>query len=432
MAMLLALNELKIELKLNISVRHFEHGIRGEESFADAEFVRRLCESLSVPFFVGHGDVIGFARDNGLSIEEAARKLRYEYLLESDAPQIATAHTADDNAETVLFNLIRGTGIKGLTGIDDVVYMGGKRIVRPMINVTRQEIETYLREKGQDYCTDSTNLENEYSRNKIRNRILPLLSEINPKARENINRAASLLKENYIFVSELAEEYFSGNRIKIAKINKLNLYLRKEIIRKWLFYNLDGAKDVGRTHIEAIDNLLFAKVSNEIHIPKAVVKREYEDIIIIPLEKSEIENNYSLTKLSIDKSKIKEDSPTEYNYGQFRIIIQKKYYKGENIPKENYTKWFDYDKMENTLFLKTCEDGDYFTVNSKLQKKRFNRYCIDEKIPSKDRRSIPLLSCGNHIVWALGYRISEYYKISSDTKNMLTITVEEKKDGRND
>lgn len=424
-AMLLALYELKVELKLNISVRHFEHGIRGEESIKDAEFVEKLCQSLSVPFFIGSGDVKSYASENGLSIEEAARKLRYEFLLQTDAGQIATAHTADDNAETILFNLIRGSGISGLSGIDEISYMEGKRIVRPLIGVTRTQVEEFLKERGQDYCLDSTNLQNEYSRNKIRNEIIPLLEGINPGAKGNINRAADLLKQNYIFVKGLAKDYLhnsaKGKVLNTAGWNKLNEYLIKEIIRLWLSDNLEGAKDVGRVHIESVYELSKGLTGKRVDIPGAFVQKSYDNLILeIEKSKEEIPGG-----IGIDVASLANNTVAEYSFMGMKVYIKKFEYKGQNISKEMYTKCFDCDKIGKVLLLRTGEKKDYFTIDTKLSKKKFNRFCIDEKIPIDLRDKIPVFAVGSHIVWAVSHRMSEYFKVSATTGCVLEITVKE-------
>ncbi len=173
-AMLLIFLELKNEMNLAISVRHFEHGIRGEESIKDAEFVKELCEINSVPFCLGRGNVPQYAKDRGLSLEEAARELRYKFLLECKEDTIATAHNMNDNVETFIFNLVRGTGIQGLCGINTVLERRGKHIIRPLLNTSRARIEEYLKENTQDYKFDKTNSDTEYARNKIRHEILPV------------------------------------------------------------------------------------------------------------------------------------------------------------------------------------------------------------------------------------------------------------------
>jgi len=193
--------------RLRVVCAHFNHGLRGAESDRDEAFVRGLCEILGVPCITGRGDVAGYAREKKLGTEEAARELRYAFLRKTAAEQgcsrIATAHNAEDNAETVLWNLIRGAGGKGLSGIPPV----RDNIIRPLLNVTRAEIEAYLEENGLSHIEDSTNASDDYTRNRIRHRVLPLLREENSAAVENICAAAALSRQDEAFLSGEAEAF---------------------------------------------------------------------------------------------------------------------------------------------------------------------------------------------------------------------------------
>ncbi len=197
----------------DVIAAHFEHGIRGEESQRDAHFVETWCRKHGIPFVLGHGDAPGYAAENGLSLEEAARELRYDFLYKTaeayGADRILTAHSLDDNAETLLFNLIRGSGTAGLCGIPQ----SRGKLLRPLLHVSRAEIEVYLRENEVPHVEDSSNESDDYTRNLIRHRVMPLLKEINPRFPEAAERTARLSERDEAFFSALARAYL-GRELK--------------------------------------------------------------------------------------------------------------------------------------------------------------------------------------------------------------------------
>lgn len=195
--LLLAMKGLAEELGITVEALHVNHCLRGAESQRDEDFCRELCGRLAVPFTAVSCDVKGFAEQHSLSTEEAARKLRYGIFAEySQGKKLATAHNADDNLETMILNLVRGTALKGLSGIPAV----RGNIIRPLLTVTRREIESFLSEQGQSFVTDSTNLSDDYTRNRIRHRIVPLLCELNPSAAVTAARSAAALREENAFI----------------------------------------------------------------------------------------------------------------------------------------------------------------------------------------------------------------------------------------
>lgn len=405
-AMLFFFYEIKDEYDLSITVKHFEHGIRGEESLSDMEFVKCLCKKLGVPFFCESKDVPGYASENGLSLEEAARHLRYEFLLKGNYDGLCLAHNFEDNAETVLFNLIRGTGIDGLCGMDEVSKREGKKIIRPLLRVKRADIEEYLLAKNVPYRQDSTNKDTVYSRNKIRNEIMPLFREINSETVLHINQAArDLLELKEYFDSENLDKYRAlrdGEYLFCGEFDKIPPVFAKTFIRRFLEEESGSLKDVTRIHIDEIYNLAFKETGKRVDIPRGYVEKIYD-------------------KLAYRGKK--SQSVSEINLRYKTKVFP--YEKDMEIPKESYTKWFDYDKITSVPSLRFPEEGDYFTIDSCGNKKAFNRFCIDEKIPRDKRGEVPLFCLNHHIIWAVGHRISEAFKVTEDTKEILEIAVEE-------
>ena len=223
---------------IDVYAAHFEHGIRGEEAQRDAQFVKEWCAQRSIPCIIEHGDAPKAAKERGLSLETAARELRYEFLEKTADEQgcdvIATAHNADDNTETLIFNLTRGTGGAGLCGIPPT----RGRIVRPLLKVTRAEIEEYLRENGIPHVEDSTNAQDEYSRNLIRHRVIPVLREINPALSRSAARTAELMARDRSCLEALAdefmEEYFDGESLPAQALSRLHPAIATRVIRKFV------------------------------------------------------------------------------------------------------------------------------------------------------------------------------------------------------
>ena len=265
---------------IGVVCAHFNHGLRGAESDRDEVFVKELCDRLGIPCVTGHGDVRGYAAEHGLGIEEAARALRYAFLEQTAEEQgcsrIATAHNAEDNAETVLLNLIRGTGGRGLGGIPPV---RGK-LIRPLLTVTRAEIESYLAEHGLSHVEDSSNASDDYTRNRIRHRILPLLREENPAAVENIGAAAALARQDETYLSGEAQRFLDGVGPTEPLPMDEFLSLPRPIGARVLRLHCPGAE---KKHIEAVYALCAAPAGRrETDVPGAHVVLEQGKLYFNP------------------------------------------------------------------------------------------------------------------------------------------------------
>ena len=252
-------------LGYDVAAAHLNHGLRGAEGDRDEQFVHSLCARLGVPLYAGSADVIGYAREAGVGTEEAARVLRYRFLEacadKASADRIATAHTADDNLETVLFHLARGSGTRGMAGIPPV----RGRIIRPLLPVTRAEVEAYLREKGQDYVTDSSNLSSAYTRNRVRHEVVPALREIFPYAARSAERMSAQARADADCLDELAAGYrkahvrVNGAEALLFRSGLCGLHgaLRSRVLRQTLDALGLSLSEVGERHIDALDRLLF-------------------------------------------------------------------------------------------------------------------------------------------------------------------------------
>ena len=469
--LLLLLNEIKRqcadELDFALEAVHVEHGIRGAESREDARFASDLCERLNIPCHVHSVDVPQYAKSHGLGLEEAARILRYEafekevarilryeafeeeagrYPCEtadaSDQKQgnsrqavVAVAHHMEDNAETVLFQMLRGSGAKGLAGMHPVSVKNGVTYIRPLLSATRAQIEEYLKENGQAFVTDATNTDTAYSRNKLRHDVFPLLLQINDRAIEHINESAGQLAVmNDFYEQQLKEACDSmvsqkeGRVIlEISRFESLHPALKSGVARECIHLASGRLKDITSTHIGALVKLAGQQSGRKINLPYGIIaEKSFGEVILFAGrcddEKAEIQiTQKELEVLSAtgEQKNIKLSADGSY----VTLCIQDFNGKMDEIPKKPYTKWFDYDKIKNTVQIRTRRPGDRIQVQSGGGHKKLKDYLIDSKIPQNQRDSLVLLADGKEIIWVVGMRISEAYKITQETKCILSMCV---------
>ena len=264
MCMLNLLYNNRDRLGIDIAVGHFEHGIRGDESLRDADFVEDYCRELGIEYLIGHGDVLKYASVHSLGTEEAARLLRYRFLesaaLEFGCDYIATAHNADDNAETVIFNLCRGGGIPGLSGIP----VKRDNIIRPMLPFTRAEIEEFISSNRIPYVDDSTNSKDDYSRNVIRHRVMPVLKEINPALSLNVFRSSTILRDDEDYLNSQAErfieKFYDGSSVPVKELGELHRAVSSRVVRKLVIGSLSYEHVDLVLQLCNIDGLAFADI----------------------------------------------------------------------------------------------------------------------------------------------------------------------------
>lgn len=440
--------ELKNYFDIDIIAVHIHHGIRGDEADRDMKFVENMCKNDGVKFKCYKYNVPEYAKANGLSEEEAGRMLRYkafdevakELISNGRSVKIAVAHNRNDSAETFIHNLCRGSGLKGLAGIP---YKNGS-IIRPVLCLTREEIERYLSEHKIEHIDDSTNFTEDYTRNKIRHRVLPYLNEnINDNSISHICQAADELREIEDYLSEItnyAYENIVSEHNKCIYINRKALADEKEIIQKRVVrVCIEKAagklKDITRKHVEDVIDLCGRQTGRYIMLPYGIIARvQYENII---LERENI--NKSIDEKNIEKD-IRKDGVYTLGDEEFDVRIIDVEKEGINIKflinqlkyyQNLYTKCFDYDKIQFTVQLRYRESEDYLVINAKGQRKKLKSFFVDNKIPAEKRGMIPVFADGSHIIWIVGHRISEEYKVTEDTRHLLIISRLERKENQN-
>lgn len=437
----------------NVIAVHVNHCLRGDEAKRDENFVRKLCEKFGIKCIVKAVDVNELAKTEGLSCEEAGRLARYrifeEIRIKENADKIAVAHNSNDLAETFLLNLSRGSDIAGLTGIKPV---NGK-IIRPLLQTSREEIEAILLKSNEIFVTDSTNLSMAYARNRIRNNVIRDLQSINTKAVEHINETAEKLYKIEKYLSKESEKAYNKNIAVIAneqengqaisvsdKISKLFInetLLREDdvIIDKVIYLalkNLGKAKDLTSLHVELVKNLFKNQVGKRLNLPYGITAyRDYKGVLLSRRGDALRTENFQI-KLPRIKMEI-EEVPAIKNVEFYENTIKITFMNGtiKNLIQNSFTRWFDYDRITGDVMLRTKKIGDHITISKDGDRKRLKNYFIDNKIPSEKRDYIPLVTAGSDVLWIIGYRTGEGKLITKNTKNILKIEIiPEEKDVR--
>ncbi len=422
MCLLLLLKELCEELRAELRVVHVHHGIRGEEADADEQFVRGVCEAWKVPLTVFREDVPTLAKEWQIGLEEAGRRVRYRCFAEEatrvGAQAVCVAHHKDDVAETVLFRLLRGTGLRGMLGIPTMSHPFSDenvRLVRPLLCVSRREIEEYLQTKGVPYRKDSTNESTEYDRNYIRKVLLPACERINAEVTEHIAAFARQAKPVVEWMDAEVEAAMlrvkSDEGLSIDSLSKLPEALRNLVLLRFLQENAGTAKDITERHVEALVSLINAPVSKEVCLPYGMIPvRGYSHIFM--KKKSEL----------VYEERHVEHFPSEFAVGdgewlEFSLLTAKNI---SEIPKNQYTKWFDYDKIKQGISIRTRRAGDYLVVSLDGRRKRLQDVLVDRKVPRAERERA-LVATGDQVLWFPGCRSSEAYRVSESTMRILQI-----------
>ncbi len=409
--LLLSLKELSAELDFSVEALHVNHCLRGAESDRDEQFCRDLCMQLNIPFTAVSCDVKGYSEKMGLSCEEAARELRYGIFRENAAGKLlATAHNADDNLETMLLNLIRGTGLKGITGIPPV----RDNIIRPLIAVSRQEIEEYLQKHGQNFVTDSSNLTDDYTRNKIRHNIIPLMRELNGSITETTVRTAEVLRsENQLIDEAVHSAYEKCFKDGIfTGLGEYNQVIRRRCIAKYLS---DNSLPFSNKRLTDCDNILVnggkINISGNIHLISHGNKLRFEEII--PAKTQELISK----TLEIGENRIFPDSILICEIANCESLK-----KIDFVHKKLTFYLLDYDKIKGTAIVRNRKFGDKL----KLRGRNFTssvKKIINETIPVSQRNSLHFIEDEEGTVFAEKIGIADRVAPDENTKRLLKIHI---------
>ena len=444
-ALFLILYAIKERLGVKLSVVHVEHGIRGEESLRDASFTEKLCQSYRVPCHVIHVDVPSYAEKTGMSEEEAARVLRYralrqvksEYEKAGEETFIAVAHHISDNAETILLQMIRGTGLKGMEGLK----ARNGDIIRPLLCLEKDEILSYLREKKISYCEDSTNHDLNIQRNRLRHDILPVLRELNPKALSHIKAAGDRIREADSYIEKKASEFLLENSGEIAcdqiddisdkteaafpvkwistKLLDQDSFMRRQILLVFLRSTESRGKDISARQIEELEGLFSKGDGKRIDLSgyKAVKNKDRIELW------RDLPEKYSFAE-EIDMDRLERGEEIEVR--SRNALVDFSLVKNQNLDLSGKNdKFISLDGIKS-LELRTRKEGDYFVADEKGHVQKLRRYFINEKISREEREKMLFLSDSEHILCVIGGRIGYDVRVNPKSEKVLKIRIRRK------
>lgn len=397
------------QLDFEIAIAHCNFQLRGMDSFGDQNFVQNYADANNIPLFVTQFDTKAFAEDYKLSTQVAARELRYNWfyeLLETEKfDYILTAHHADDNIETFLINLTRGTGLDGLTGIPEQ----NENVIRPFLLFSRQEIETYAKENTIQWREDSTNASDKYLRNKIRHHLVPILKELNPNFLSSFHKTQTYLQEAQAMVEDasimvyqqVANQDEDNIHFDLNQLMKLPNY--KSYLYQWL-------KEFGFSAWDDIYDLVESQSGKQVFSPEFRLLKDRDFLILSPMN---FENE-------------KEEYLIDVNQTEVKIPLNLSFCKVADITiGSNTTIFVDADKLHFPLVLRHWNDGDVFQpFGMEGKSKKVSKLFKDEKLSLIDKENTWILCSNNEIVWIVGIRQDNRFRIENETQNILKIELE--------
>lgn len=422
------LHSIKNTYSLKIGAAHINHMLRGDEALRDEEYAKNLCESLGIEFYSTRLDIEKIAKERGVSTETAGRDERYRFFNEvknkEGYTKIATAHNANDQAETIIMRMMRGTGLEGLGGIPvmrDGIY------IRPILFLERKAIEDYCEGNNLNPRIDKTNLENIYSRNKVRLDILPYMKEnFNPDVVNAINRMALLLQEDNEYINNEAIKAFS----KYCTVKKDEIIINRElfnkekaiitrVVRKSLTTLSKSVYDFEMKHIKEVIELGDIGTNKRLDLPNGIYAENVYGEIYIKKKERLLKKEIEVENLILNKNDI--DGKEVDFLGcliQFKVENKEKNLKFNN---NDLIKYFDYDKINEYVTVRKRKNGDRIIPLGMTGSKKLKDIFINMKVPKDYRDNIPVIQFDDEIAWVLGVKTSNTYRVTNQTKNILKV-----------
>ncbi len=422
LCLLYILYGMREEFGLNLYVAHINHGIRGNEADEDARFVEETAGILDLPFFMRKVNVPEIAENTGLSCELVGRNIRYEFFdevaVKTQAQKIAVAHNKNDLAETFLLHLIRGSGPTGLVGIRPV----NGRVIRPLIEVSREEIEEYIRSNGLKPRIDATNYEEIYNRNRVRLKVIPCMETLNPGLIDSIARTASILRDDEDFfdniVRKLAKDCIrtedGGVSVDVRQLLLMRPSVRNRVIRYAVKLLKGDYLNLELKHIDDVVGLAGGcRTGSSINLPGGLAAEVSYGRIIF--------RNDEIKKVGMFYYEMRQGQ--ELFLPDIGAVVTAKLLSKDEIEIDHnsLTAYIDYDKVKNGLAVRNRRPGDRIAPLGMTGTKKLKELLIDEKIPREKRDAIPIVVDGDELVWVVGVRLSEKYKVDGSTVNVMQI-----------
>lgn len=403
-------------LAIKVSAAHLNHGIRGDEAKRDEDFCRDFCENNGIPFYIKTIDCIGLAHENGDTVEERGRKERYSFfntIASDNSYRIATAHNSNDNAETVIFNLCRGTALKGISGIPPV----RDDIIRPLIYCSREEIEGYCAENSLSFMTDSTNLSDDYTRNNIRHNVLPVLREVNSSYLDKIGDFSSYAAEVSALLSEMAEKELSEALIEENVYDaQYLLELRDVLCRECIVLAFSRVSDASLTRQKVCDIFRLLSECGRLQIYGNL----YCEVIKGRFRFFSYSDKYC-DRVDIDLNNISD----EYFFNGYRLMLSGYSDCSEKVNKKILDNLIDCDKIVGNIYISSRSSGDSFTFHGRKVTKSLKKLFNEINIPIEKRDIIPVLYDDEGVVWIYGVGTNSRCRVNNNATNIIFVTGEE-------
>ncbi len=431
LALLFAISDIRDTLNLRLHGTHLDHGLRGKQSKEDAQFVTEALQQLNIPATIERADVASFKSSHGLSLEEAARKVRYAFLKrvaqEIGASAIILGHTADDQAETVLMNLVRGTGLTGLRGMQSISKWRFIKdepeltLVRPLLQVTHEETNAYCQVRGVMPRQDESNLSPEFTRNRLRNQLIPYLRNYNPKIRDSLIRLSQSAVQDLDYMNSQVEKAWPhvieqktwGLSISKDAFSALHPAIKNHLLRRAIREVKGDLDGVELGHIQDMVRLAQGHAGKRLDLPgDAVFSVDYKVATLTP-------RDIDPCPLPPFKGEHRLNIPGETLVLSWRVETTIE--STEVLSKDVFTAYLDAQKADTELWLRTRSPGDRFHPLGMQQWKKLQDFMTDAKIPRSWRDRVPLVVSSQGIVWVVGYRIAEWAKVRKDSDRILRL-----------
>ncbi len=423
--------KLQKELDIKLYVAHLNHQLRGTASAADAQYVSDLADRLGIPATIDRRDVKKYQAQHRLSLEEAAREVRYAFLAQVaesiSATQVAVGHTIDDHIETILMHLIRGAGTRGLRGLQSINHWQSSGqsliVIRPLLKVSREETASYCRSCQLVPRIDVSNLSLSPLRNRIRHQLLPLLRSYNPRIADALLRTAGIATDDLAFLEEevnrlwgeVAWEQSSSIVLDKAKFLELPVALQRHLLRAAVEKLLGSLKDIETRHIGEIMMSLNKSAGKRVTLPgNLIFSIEYDRYLISP-------DPAVLSPFPLLKAEFPLKIPGVTQVAGWRVeasFVSREQVGGKE---DGFIAYFDFDKTGEKLSVRPRQPGDRFRPLGMRQPKKLGEFMIDAKIPQVWQQRIPIVCSPQHILWVVGWRIDDRVKVTEDTKKVLRL-----------
>lgn len=428
------LAKLRKELGVSLHVAHLNHQLRGADADADAQYVAELAQQLDIPATIERRDVNAYQARQRLSPEEAAREVRYTFLTQvaedTGADRATIGHTVNDHIETILLHLIRGTGTKGLQGLQPCgrwpTAKSSLTIIRPLLKISRQETADYCQHHQLMPRLDASNLSLSPLRNRIRHQLLPLLQSYNPQVTEALLRTARIAADDLAFLNgeatrlwdEIVQEYENTIVLDKARFLELSPALKRHLLRTSIEKLLGNLKDIEARHIKEIMDALTKPAGKKISLPGGLIfSVEYNKFLLGS-------DPAALSPFPILSTESPLKIPGETQLPGWHVTASIINQVQAMVKDNDLTAYFDFDKVGNKITIRRLQPGDRFQPLGMSQPKKLNEFMIDAKIPGAWRQRIPIVSSTEQILWVVGWRIDERAKVTDVTREILCLKFE--------